>query len=171
MKKQHLLLFVSVLITASLSFAVAQEKKPKGKAKPKVEAYDPAVPKPTQAGVRYGDHERHILDFWKAESETPTPLVFVIHGGGWQGGSKERLQRFADAPALLKAGISVAAINYRYVRQGAEAGVTPPVKAPLHDAARALQFVRSKAKEWNLDKERIGAAGGSSRHWRAISEL
>ena len=38
----------------------------------------------------------------------------------------------------------------------------PPVKAPLHDAARALQFVRSKAKEWNLDKERIGATGGSA---------
>ena len=36
-------------------------------------------------------------------------------------------------------------------------GVTPPVKAPLHDAARALQFVRSQAREWNLDKARIGA--------------
>jgi acetyl esterase/lipase len=32
----------------------------------------------------------------------------------------------------------------------------------LHDAARALQFVRSKAKEWNVDKKRIGAAGGSA---------
>jgi acetyl esterase/lipase len=36
------------------------------------------------------------------------------------------------------------------------------VKAPLHDAARALQFVRSKAGEWNIDKRRIGAAGGSA---------
>ena len=40
--------------------------------------------------------------------------------------------------------------------------VEPPVKAPLHDAARALQFVRSKATEWNIDKLRIGAAGGSA---------
>ena len=32
----------------------------------------------------------------------------------------------------------------------------------MSDAARALQFVRSKAKEWNLDKKRIGAAGGSA---------
>jgi hypothetical protein len=29
----------------------------------------------------------------------------------------------------------------------------------LHDAARALQFVRSKAAEWNIDEERIAAAG------------
>jgi acetyl esterase/lipase len=32
----------------------------------------------------------------------------------------------------------------------------------LYDAARALQFVRSKAKEWNIDKTRIGATGGSA---------
>ncbi len=36
------------------------------------------------------------------------------------------------------------------------------MKAPLEDAARALQFVRSKAAEWNLDKKRIGATGGSA---------
>ena len=125
-------------------------------------AYAASVPKPTLSEVRYGEHERHVLDFWKAESDKPTPLVFVIHGGGWQGGDKERLDRFADAKALLDAGISVAAINYRYVKQAVAEGIEPPVKAPLHDAARALQFVRSKAAEWNIDKERIGAAGGSA---------
>jgi acetyl esterase/lipase len=36
------------------------------------------------------------------------------------------------------------------------------VKAPLHDAARALQFIRSKADEWNIDKQRIAASGGSA---------
>jgi acetyl esterase/lipase len=56
----------------------------------------------------------------------------------------------------------VVSINYRYVKNGIEDKVEPPVKAPLHDAARALQFVRSKAKEWNLDKKRIGATGGSA---------
>jgi acetyl esterase/lipase len=123
-------------------------------------AYAESVPMPTLAEVSYGEHERHILDFWQAESDTPTPLVFVIHGGGWSGGSKERLSRFADTQALLDAGISVAAINYRLMKHAED--VVPPVKAPLHDAARALQFVRSKAKEWNIDKVRIGAAGGSA---------
>jgi acetyl esterase/lipase len=41
-------------------------------------------------------------------------------------------------------------------------GEKPPVKGPLSDAARALQFVRSKAAEWNIDKTRIGASGGSA---------
>ncbi|MBT3637610.1 MAG: carboxylesterase family protein [Opitutae bacterium] len=116
------------------------------------------VPKPTVSEIVYGKHERNVLDFWKAKSDSPTPVAFVIHGGGWKGGAKERLPRFADPNALLKAGISVAAINYRYVTSTEK----PPVKAPLHDAARALQFIRSKAKEWNIDKKRIGAAGGSA---------
>jgi acetyl esterase/lipase len=112
------------------------------------------------AGIRYGEHERHILDFWKASSDKPTPLVLVIHGGGWTWGSKERINKFVDTKVLLKAGISVVAINYRLLKHAK--GVKPPVKAPLHDAARALQFVRSKAKAWNIDKERIGLAGGSA---------
>ena len=126
------------------------------------ENYAPSVPKPTLSEVTYGPHARQTLDFWKAQSTKPTPLVFVIHGGGWQGGSKERIDRFADPSALLKAGISVVAINYRFISQAVKAGIKPPVRAPLHDAARALQFVRSKSTEWNIDKKRIGAAGGSA---------
>jgi len=129
----------------------------KGKTAP---GYEGDVPTPTHSGVRYGEHERHILDFWQAKSDQPTPLVLVIHGGGWKGGSKERLSRFADPQALLTAGISVAANNYRLMKHAE--GVVPPVKAPMHDSARALQFLRSKAKEWNIDPTRIGAAGGSA---------
>lgn len=157
---------ILMLTLCVVSAAAQQDSKPakaRRKSPPaKTEKYDAAVPEPTISGVQYGDHERHVLDFWKAESDAPTPLVFIIHGGGWQGGSKERAQRFADVPALLKAQISVAAINYRYVRHGMEEGIEPPVKAPLHDAARALQFVRSKARDWNISKKRIGAAGGSA---------
>ena len=107
--------------------------------------------------VKYGSHPRQVLDFYQAKSDKPTPLVLYIHGGGWQGGDKKINPR-----AFLDKGISVVAINYRYVRNGVEDKVKPPVKAPLEDAARALQFVRSKAAQWNLDKRRIGATGGSA---------
>lgn len=107
--------------------------------------------------VPYGSHPRQVLDFYQAESDEPTPVVFYIHGGGWQGGDKK-----TNPKAFLDKGISVVGINYRYVRNGVEEKVEPPVKASLGDAARALQFVRSKAAEWNLDKKRIGATGGSA---------
>ncbi|WP_294385942.1 alpha/beta hydrolase [Prosthecobacter sp.] len=114
---------------------------------------------PTIANVAYGTHERQVLDFYKAESDKPTPLLFFIHGGGWVAGDKSKV---GELEACLKAGISVVSINYRYSWQAQLAGVMPPVQWPLEDAARALQFVRSKAGEWNIDKQRIGASGGSA---------
>ncbi|MDA1013833.1 MAG: alpha/beta hydrolase [Planctomycetota bacterium] len=109
------------------------------------------------ANVKYGSHERQVLDFYPAKSKTPTPVVFYIHGGGWRAGDKK-----TNPKAFLDKGISVVAINYRYTQNAPADKVEPPVKAPLNDAARALQFVRSKAGEWNLDKMRIGATGGSA---------
>lgn len=120
-----------------------------------------ARPKPTVANLAYGKHERQVLDFWQAKADRPTPLVLYIHGGGWQNGDKSGLSG-AAIQQFLDAGISVAAINYRLIKQAAEEKVEPPVRAPLHDAARALQLIRSKAKEWNLDKKRVGATGGSA---------
>ncbi|MBL9186845.1 MAG: alpha/beta hydrolase [Opitutaceae bacterium] len=113
----------------------------------------------TLANVSYGTHERQVLDFWRAESTQPTPVVFHIHGGGWVTGDKAVV---AQLERYLVAGISVVSINYRYVTQAIQAGVKPPVQWPMSDAARALQFVRSRAAEWNLDKARIGATGGSA---------
>jgi acetyl esterase/lipase len=110
--------------------------------------------------VPYGKHPRQVLDFYPAKSDEPTPVVFYIHGGGWRAGDKASAA--GSVKAFLDAGISVASINYRYTQNGQEQKVEPPVKAPLEDAARALQFVRSKAKEWNIDKKRIGATGGSA---------
>lgn len=143
-------LAVSVVLAAALAVCAQDETKKQQQPK-KAEA-----PKPVT--VAYGKHERQVLDFYQAKSDTPTPVVFYIHGGGWQGGSKDKF----GAKAFLDKGISVAAINYRYVKQAVEQKVEPPVKAPLEDAARALQFVRSKAKQWNIDKKRIGATGGSA---------
>lgn len=111
----------------------------------------------TLKDVPYGTHPRQVMDFYPAKSAKPTPVVFYIHGGGWRAGDKK-----TNPKVFLDKGISVVAINYRYVQNAVQDKVTPPVKAPLEDAARALQFVRSKAKEWNLDKKRIGATGGSA---------
>jgi acetyl esterase/lipase len=43
-----------------------------------------------------------------------------------------------------------------------EQKIEPPVKACVEDAARALQTIRSKASEWKIDPNRIGATGGSA---------
>jgi acetyl esterase/lipase len=137
------------------------------------EALAAAVPPPTFVNCSYGGHPRQMLDFWKAPSENPTPLVLYIHGGGWVTGDKKDVAKL-HVEKLLTAGISVVSINYRYSTQAQEAGIQPPVMWPMQDAARALQFVRSKAVEWNLDKPRIAAtgasAGGCSSLWLAFHD-
>lgn len=121
----------------------------------------PKLP-PTSADYAYGqDSERQKLDFWQAESKRPAPVVVFIHGGGWKTGDKrdcpaDDVQRYMDN------GVSVAAINYRFIDQAMEQHVEPPVQASLHDAARALQTLRANAKPWNIDPQRIGATGRSA---------
>ncbi|MBM3968951.1 MAG: alpha/beta hydrolase [Planctomycetes bacterium] len=114
-----------------------------------------AAPKPPQLDVKYGPAERNVLDFYQAKSEQPTPLVIYIHGGGFVGGNKN------VAPAQVKmfhdAGISVASIHYRFVD-----GKDVIFPAPQHDGARAVQFLRSKAREWNIDSKRVACFGGSA---------
>ena len=55
------------------------------------ESYAPTVPTPTIQNVQYGKHARNVVDIWQAEEKNPTPLVLVIHGGGWQGGQRSVL--------------------------------------------------------------------------------
>ena len=113
-----------------------------------------AKPAPTHGNVAYSPHERNVLDLWLADSATPTPLVAYIHGGGFRGGSKNSLNS-RTLRELLEAGISVAAIEYRLISDKRLPGAH-------FDCRRALQFLRSKAEEWNIDKKRVGAFGGSA---------
>ncbi len=111
--------------------------------------------KPTHADVKYGEHLRNVLDFYQAPSDKPTPLVIYIHGGGFVGGSKNVAP--AQVQAFLDAGMSLAAIHYRFVN-----GHDVIFPMPQHDGARAVQFLRSKAKEWNIDPRRVACYGGSA---------
>ena len=122
------------------------------------------VEAPTYANIPYGKDGRNVLDFWQAKGEGPRPLVVYIHGGGWEKGDKKSMK---NATTFLEKGISVASINYRLLN-------TDPLPAPVYDAARAVQFLRSKAREWNIDKENVvlagGSAGGCSSLWIATHD-
>ncbi len=120
---------------------------------PRPRTSPPSPPSPT------GRMRSRSWIFYQAMSDQATPVVFLIHGGGWLNGDKDGCNH--QRP-YLDAGISVVSINYRLIPDAGEDGLVPPVQGPLLDAARALHFVRSKAAKWNFDKQRIGATGSSA---------
>ena len=109
---------------------------------------------PDLANVAYGPHQRNVLDLWKAKSDRPTPLVVHFHGGGFTQGDKTWISS-ALLEICLQKGISVATANYRYSTQA-------PYPAQLQDSARAVQFLRSHAGEWNLNPKAVAVTGGSA---------
>ena len=162
---------VALCLGAASLVAADTPAKPKAKAEsPKAQARfvndgnpdnlkTPLLIKPDE-NIAYGPHRMQKLYFWRAKSDKPTPLLFYIHGGGWNSGDRSSVNGLLKE--ALAAGISVVSVEYRTIKDSTEDKVVPPVKGPMLDCARALQFCRSKAKEWNLDKTKVGAAGGSA---------
>ena len=99
---------------------------------------------PTYKRVPYGSDKRQVVNFWKAESKKPTPLLIYIHGGGWL----TRSISDSTSAGKIARGYSYAEIGYRLAPKN-------PLPAPVLDAARGLQLIRSKAKEWNIDTDKI----------------
>jgi acetyl esterase/lipase len=112
----------------------------------------PAAP-PTHPDLKYGPYDRNVMDVWLAESGKPTPVLISIHGGGFRGGNKSVSGDLLSQ--CLASGISVVAITYRL----SDEAIAP---AQFLDSARAIQFIRHNAKEWNLDPKRMAATGGSA---------
>jgi len=133
-------------IRAVLTSEQRKQLRPQGRSR------RPAIP-PTHPDVEYGPHGRNVMDVWLAESDKPTPVLVSIHGGGFRGGNKS--VRGDLLGQCLESGISVAAITYRL----SDEAIAP---AQFFDSARAIQFIRHKAEEWNLDSTRIAATGGSA---------
>jgi len=115
---------------------------------------DTNAPPPDVRDEPYGPHERNRLDVWLPRSGGPAPLVIFIHGGGFCGGDKSGYRPVILA-GCLDAGMAFAAINYRLTDVAG-------YPAQMLDAARAVQVLRHRAAEWNLDPRRFGATGGSA---------
>ena len=112
---------------------------------------------PTHTNVSYGPAERNVLDFYQADGDQPAPLLVHIHGGGFVGGDKRQGLNPGMRQTLKKSGVHFASINYRFVN-----GKDVIFPAPQLDGARAVQFLRTKAGEWKIDKRRVACFGGSA---------
>ena len=90
--------------------------------------------------------------YYNPTASKPTPVIFNIHGGGWNHGEKETQGGFTP---FFKLGFAVANIEYRLTGQA-----TAP--AAIEDVRAAILYVVKNAKELNIDPNKIVVMGGSA---------
>lgn len=118
---------------------------------------DPTWPKTTW-NLQYDDDIKQVLHVNELEPRAePRPAVVFFHGGGLIAGTPLWDQEWADA--IAEQGFVTFMAGYRLfdLESGENAWPTQ-----LHDAQRALRWVRAHANEFNVDPARICAAGYSA---------
>src|ERR1700728_604377 len=107
------------------------------------------------ADLVFADHDgtKLVGDLYLPKGRSKAPVLVAVHGGGWQVGSKQ-FYRFWGL-SLARAGYAVFAIDYRLGKPGA-------YPAAVYDVKAAVQFIRAKAGEFDLDPDRIGLVGDSA---------
>lgn len=98
---------------------------------------------------------RQTMDVFvpKIPPAKPLPLIVFIHGGGWEGGSKNT---GGVLFGLIQSGEYIgASINYRLTNEGQH-----PVQ--IHDCKAAIRWLRAHARDYNIDKDKIGVFGISA---------
>jgi len=109
-----------------------------------------------QKDIEYGKvgDRALLLDLYMPEKiDKPAPGLIFIHGGGWKSGNKNDYRYYAMRYA--KRGFVVASISYRFSQEALFPGC-------VQDAKCAVRWMRANAKKYNVDPNRLAAAGGSA---------
>ena len=98
-------------------------------------------------------HERQVLDVYAPAGAKNLPVVFWIHGGGWQSGDKSMVA--LKPKAFMDAGFVFVTINHRLLP-------TVDMAAITGDVARALGWVHKNIAAHGGDPARLLVMGHSS---------
>lgn len=93
------------------------------------------------------------LDYYPAMGRKNAPCVILVHGGGWDGGTRTELAHFNHW--LARQGYAVAAIDYRL----APKSIWP---AQREDVLSAIAFLKANAARLSLDPTRLVLLGRSA---------
>lgn len=100
----------------------------------------------------YGNRDLH-LDVFQPITKNKTPVIILIHGGGWRSGNKDMDHHMAEFFALN--GYSAVCVEYRLSKEAL-------YPAALRDVKTAIRWTRANAKRYKFDKNKIALMGCSS---------
>ena len=145
MQLKRLLLFVSIITL--LSSCQPEEVPPKSTG---------PLTDTTITNISYGTDASQKIDLGlPADRTTSTPLVVVVHGGGWSTGDKSELSWMING--FKQRGFAVANINYRLTLNTSD-----NYKMQLDDINSAVEFVLGKATEYSFNGQKLYIVGHSA---------
>src|SRR5271157_4677389 len=98
-------------------------------------------------------NERQTLDVYEPENAKGLPVVFWIHGGGWQGGDK--MSTHAKPKAFVDKGYVFVSTNYRLLP---DVGM----ETIIGDVAKSIHWVHDHIAEYGGDPKRLVVMGHSA---------
>ena len=108
-----------------------------------------------KSNIPYADpaHERQVLDVFSPQGAKDLPVIFWIHGGGWQQGDKSDVQ--IKPRVFSERGFVFVSTNYRLL---------PHVEMDvlIRDVAKSLSWVHKNIDEYGGDPNRIFVMGHSA---------
>jgi acetyl esterase/lipase len=98
-------------------------------------------------------HSRHVLDIYSPANAKNLPVVFWIHGGGWQTGDKTQVK--TKPQWFMDKGFVFVSTNYRLLPE-VEMGTL------IRDVAKAAGWVNRHIAEYGGDPKRVLVGGHSA---------
>jgi hypothetical protein len=153
---------------------------PRAPGPPQPELEPPAELGPAPEGlialhdVDYGladrPHPDQRLDFYQlpAALRGPSPVLILLHGGGFHSGDEEIEIREPLYLDWLERGWSIASAQYRLAPRSCAELADPeyPHRSfypePEHDVSLLVQFLRKQAEAWSLDPQKLALRGISA---------
>ena len=105
--------------------------------------------------IPYGDpaHEGQVLDVYSPKNAKNLPVVFWIHGGGWQAGDKSDVQ--IKPQVFMDKGFVFVSTNYRLLPSVDMATI-------VRDIAKSIHWVHDHIAEYGGDPKRLLIMGHSA---------
>jgi arylformamidase len=98
-------------------------------------------------------HERQVLDVYSPRNAKNLPVVFWIHGGGWQGGDKANVH--IKPKVFMDKGFVFVSTNYRLLPSVDMATI-------VRDVAKSIRWVRDNIAKHGGDPDRLIVMGHSA---------
>ena len=106
--------------------------------------------------VRYGDNAGETLDVYAPRGAHGAPVIFMVHGGGWQRGDKAARRVVQNKVAhWVPCGFIVVSVDYPMLPE------VPPLQQ-ARDVALALAAAQRSAPQWGGDPDRFVLMGHSA---------